>query len=61
MKTETKYFGEIEYEATDVLHFAKGIFAFEEEKRFLLLPFAGICQNGLPAKQRPQILQKEVV
>ena len=41
MKTETKYFGEIEYEATDVLHFAKGIFAFEEEKRFLLLPFAG--------------------
>ncbi len=40
MKTETKYFGEIEYDATDVLHFAKGLFAFEDEKRFLLLPFA---------------------
>lgn len=40
MKTETKYFGEIEYEATDVLHFPKGIFAFEDEKQFLLLPFA---------------------
>lgn len=40
MKTETKYFGEIEYEAADVLTFARGIFAFEEEHEFLLLPFA---------------------
>ncbi len=40
MKTETKYFGEIEYEATDVLNFGRGIFAFEDEHEFLLLPFA---------------------
>lgn len=40
MKTETKYFGEIEYEKDDVLTFARGIFAFEEEHEFLLLPFA---------------------
>lgn len=40
MNTITKYFGEIEYEQTDVLHFARGIFAFEDEHEFLLLPFA---------------------
>ncbi len=40
MNTVTKYFGEIEYEQTDVLHFARGIFAFEDEHEFLLLPFA---------------------
>lgn len=40
MKTETKYFGEIEYEAEDILNFARGIFAFEDEHEFLLLPFA---------------------
>ena len=40
MKTETKYFGEIEYEKTDVLNFARGVFAFEDEHEFLLLPFA---------------------
>lgn len=41
MKTATKYFGEIEYEKTDVLSFPKGLFAFEGEKEFLLLPFEG--------------------
>ncbi len=41
MKTSTKYFGEIEYDADDIIEFPKGLFAFEEEKRFLLLPFAG--------------------
>lgn len=40
MKLSTKYFGEIEYETDDVIHFPRGLFAFEEEKRFLLLPFA---------------------
>lgn len=52
MKTETKYFGEIEYEKTDVLNFARGVFAFEDEHEFLLLPFAGsdgtlICMQSL--------------
>lgn len=37
----TKYFGRVKYEDTDVLHFQNGLFGFEDEKRFLLLPFAG--------------------
>lgn len=41
MKTATKYFGEIEYEETEVLTFPKGLFGFEGEKTFLLLPFSG--------------------
>lgn len=41
MKLQTKYFGEIEYEAGDVLRFPEGLFGFEEEKGFLLLPFEG--------------------
>lgn len=41
MKLLTKYFGEIEYEPGDVLTFPKGLFAYEEEHSFLLLPFAG--------------------
>ena len=39
LKLTTKYFGEIEYAQADVFHFSKGLFAFEEEKEFLLLPF----------------------
>lgn len=41
MKTQTKYFGEIEYDEEAVLTFPKGLFGFEEEQRFLLLPFSG--------------------
>jgi flagellar assembly factor FliW len=41
MKLETKYFGEIDYEREDVVTFAHGLFGFEEEKEFLLLPFEG--------------------
>lgn len=41
LKLTTKYFGEIEYAQADVFHFSKGLFAFEEEKEFLLLPFSG--------------------
>lgn len=44
MKTETKYFGEIEYEPEDVLRFRRGLFGFEEETEFLLLPFS---ENGM--------------
>ena len=40
-KLQTKYFGEIEYETKDVIHFPDGIFGFEEEQGFLLLPFDG--------------------
>lgn len=41
MQSLSKYFGEIEYEETDVLQFPQGLFGFEEETRFLLLPFHG--------------------
>jgi flagellar assembly factor FliW len=41
LKLETKYFGEIDYEPEDVLTFANGLFGFEDETSFLLLPFAG--------------------
>lgn len=41
MKLQTKYFGEIDYEAGEVLSFPAGLFGFEEEQEFLLLPFEG--------------------
>lgn len=44
MQLKTKYFGSIEYEKADILHFPEGIFAFEDEKEYLLLPFEG--SNG---------------
>lgn len=40
-KIRTKYFGEIDFQEEDVLTFPRGLFAFEEEKEFLLLPFSG--------------------
>ena len=39
MKLSTKYFGEIDY--GDMLRFPDGLFGFEEEKEFVLLPFSG--------------------
>ena len=41
MKAETKYFGEIEFSEEEPLTFPKGLFGFEDETRFLLLPFEG--------------------
>lgn len=39
MVTNTKYFGEVEYEPEELIHFSNGLFGFEEEQDFLLLPF----------------------
>lgn len=47
MKLETKYFGQIEYEQEDVLTFSDGLFGFEDERSFLLLPFEGSGGNML--------------
>ncbi|MGE4275697.1 MAG: flagellar assembly protein FliW [Lawsonibacter sp.] len=44
MNLSTKYFGSIDYDPEDVLSFPKGLFAYEDEQAFLLLPFAG--SNG---------------
>ena len=41
MKLQTKYFGEIDYEAGDIVKFPVGPFSFEDEHEFLLLPFEG--------------------
>ena len=43
-KIQSKYFGEIEYERGDVIHFSAGLFGFEEECDYLLMPFDG--SNG---------------
>lgn len=40
MKIETKYFGTIHVDEKTLLLFPNGIFGFEQEKRFVLLPFA---------------------
>ena len=41
MQLATKYFGEIACDEEDILHFPAGLFGFEEEQKFVLLPFAG--------------------
>lgn len=41
MRLKTKYFGEIECPEEHKLHFPEGLFGFEEEKDFFLLPFEG--------------------
>lgn len=41
MKVLSKYFGEVEYESDDLLTFPAGLFGFDDEHSFLLLPFEG--------------------
>lgn len=41
MLFDTKYFGRIDCSEEDKLHFPEGLFGFEEEKEFFLLPFEG--------------------
>lgn len=41
MRLKTKYFGEIQCSEEEKLHFPQGLFGFEEEKEFFLLPFEG--------------------
>ncbi len=40
MKLQTKYFGEIDWEKEDEIRIPAGLFGFEEERSFVLLPFA---------------------
>ena len=40
MKTLTKSFGELAYSDEELLHFPSGLFGFESEQAFLLLPFS---------------------
>lgn len=41
MLLQTKYFGEVECPEEHLLRFERGLFGFEEEKEFCLLPFQG--------------------
>lgn len=47
MKLQTKYFGEIEYELSETITFPAGLFGFDDEHSFLLLPFEGSGENLL--------------
>lgn len=47
MQLDTKYFGRIDYAEEDVLEFPNGLFGFEGQKKFLLLPFSGSNGNML--------------
>lgn len=47
MKTQTKYFGELEYDSDDVVTFPVGMFGFEDEHEYLLIPFHGSSGNML--------------
>lgn len=56
MKLSTKYFGEVDYSPEDILRFPKGLFAFEDEQEFLLLPFSGsdgslLCLQSMATPQ----------
>lgn len=44
MKLQTKFFGEIEYDADDILTFPDGLYGFDKDHEFLLIPFEG--SNG---------------
>jgi len=41
LKIESKYFGQVEYEPEELLIFPRGLFGFEDEREFLLIPFQG--------------------
>lgn len=41
MKLQTKYFGVIDYQEQECLSFPAGLFGFEDETSFLLIPFEG--------------------
>ena len=53
---DTKYFGRIEYAEEDVLEFPNGLFGFEAEKRFLLLPFPAAMEICSACKVFPVLL-----
>lgn len=47
MKLQTKYFGEIDYEPSEAIRFPAGLFGFDDEHSFLLLPFDGSGESLL--------------
>jgi len=49
MKINTKDFGELTIEESEVIFFPKGLFAFEEVKEFVLIEMDGYLQKWLQA------------
>ena len=47
MQLQTKYFGSISCDEKNILHFPNGLFGFEDETAFFLLPFEGSDGNLL--------------
>lgn len=47
MLVQTKYFGRVECGEEQKLHFPRGLFGFEEEREFFLLPFEGSGESLL--------------
>ncbi len=41
MKINTRYFGEVEINPKEAISFSEGLFGFEAEKEFVLIPFDG--------------------
>lgn len=52
LKLQTKYFGEVDYDQEDIISFPSGLFGFEEEQEFLLMPFEGSAGNMLCLQSR---------
>lgn len=56
MKTNTKYFGAVEYQPEEEIHFSEGLFGFEEQKSFLPIPLEAdsdvlLCLQSLESKE----------
>jgi len=56
MLLHTKYFGQVECDDAHLLHFERGLFGFEDEKEFCILPFEG-SQGSLLCFQSVQTPQ----
>lgn len=52
MKLQTKYFGQIEYDEDDILTFSNGLYGFDDEREFLLIPFDGTQETLLCLQSR---------
>ena len=48
MKTGSEYFGEVEYEADEVITFQEGLYGFENYHDFLPIPFEEESDTLLP-------------
>lgn len=61
MRVNTRYFGEINYEAGDILGIPEGLFGFEDEKEYLLIHFTEdsstlLCLQSLQVEELAFVL-----